>query len=47
MPNRRARFCAMLMLAAPALAPVPPTAVALLAGATEAAAQAAADYSPG
>ncbi|GAA0597944.1 hypothetical protein GCM10009416_40210 [Craurococcus roseus] len=40
MPRRRAHLCALLLLAAPVLAPVPPVAtVALLAGATEAAAQ--------
>ena len=40
MPRRRAHLCALLLLAAPVLAPMPPVAVALLAGATEAAAQA-------
>jgi hypothetical protein len=41
MPRRRARFCALLLLAAPVLAPAPPAVFALLAATTEAAAQAA------
>ena len=41
MTRHRAHLCALLLLAAPVLAPVPPVAFAVLAGATEAAAQAA------